>query len=104
MRPQVEVKLASLHPQCPDHRELRRLLALSLDLLTAIDADHFNPGPTWPDIEPHLLRALAYFVRENDAIPDHLPEGFDNDMREFEALAERAEDLFGPFEYFHGGA
>ncbi len=102
LRPQVEAKLASLHPQCPDHRKLRRLAVLSLDLLTAIDEGRFNPGPSWPEIEPRLLRALAYFVRENDAIPDHLPEGFDDDMREFESLAERAEELFGRFECFHG--
>jgi hypothetical protein len=46
------------------------------------------------------LRALAYFVRGVDAIPDHLPHGFDDDMREFKLLAERAATVFGTFEGF----
>jgi hypothetical protein len=98
LRPQIEAKLDRLHPHCPDHCELRRLVTLSLDLLSAVDNGRFNPGPDWPQVEPRLLRALAYFVREGDAIPDHLPHGFDDDMREFEALAERAGALFGLFE------
>jgi uncharacterized membrane protein YkvA (DUF1232 family) len=98
LRPQIEAKLERLHPECPDHRELRRLAALSLDLLTAVHEKRFNPGPTWGELEPWLLRALAYLVREGDAIPDHLPGGFDDDMREFQALANRADDLFSVFE------
>src|SRR4051794_27290653 len=37
LRPQIEAKLARLHPTCPDHRELRRLVSVSLDLLSAVD-------------------------------------------------------------------
>jgi hypothetical protein len=100
LRPQIEAKLARLHPTCPDHQELRRLVTLAFELLTAVAEGRFHPGPSWPEIEPRLLRALAYLVREGDAIPDHLPEGFDDDMREFRSLAERATDLFGAFEGF----
>lgn len=98
LRPQIQAKLDRLHPNCPDHLELQRLVTLSLELLSAVDAGRFNPGPTWAEVEPRLLRALAYFVQEGDAIPDHLPHGFDDDMREFKGLAERANDLFGVFE------
>jgi hypothetical protein len=98
LRPQIEAKLERLHPTCPDHRELRRLVTLSMDLLTAVDEGRFNPGPVWSDVEPRLLRALAYFVREGDAIPDHLPGGFDDDRREFQDLADRANELFSIFE------
>ncbi|MFO1499104.1 MAG: hypothetical protein U1G07_12040 [Verrucomicrobiota bacterium] len=98
LRPEIEEKLAQLHPTCPDHLQLRRLVTLSLDLLSSVDAGHFNPGPAWPRVEPRLLRALAYFVRGVDAIPDHLPHGFDDDMREFQELADRASGLFDMFE------
>ncbi len=98
LRPQIEAKLERLHPECPDHQELRRLVTLSIDLLSAVDEHRFNPGPTWSQVEPRLLRALAYFVREGDAIPDHLPGGFDDDMREFQVLAEQANELFSTFE------
>lgn len=101
LRPQIEAKLERLHPTCPDHRELRRLVTLSLELLTAVDSGLFNPGPAWPQVEPRLLRALAYFIREGDAIPDHLPHGFDDDMREFRELAERASEVFVVFEALH---
>jgi hypothetical protein len=98
LRPEIEAKLASLHPECPDHQELRRLVLLSLDLLTAVDHGTFDPGPAWAQVEPRLLRALAYFVRDGDAIPDHLPHGFDDDMREFQELAEKASVLLAAFE------
>jgi hypothetical protein len=98
LRPQIEAKLAQLHPSCPDHRELNRLVRLSLELLTAVDENRFNPGPGWTQVEPRLLRALAYFIREGDAIPDHLPHGYDDDMREFSQLAQRAGELFSLFE------
>lgn len=98
LRPQIEAKLDRLHPTCPDHRELRHLVTLSLELLTAVDSGRFNPGAAWVQVEPRLLRALAYFVREGDAIPDHLPHGFDDDTREFRELAERASEVFTVFE------
>jgi hypothetical protein len=101
LRPQIEAKLERLHPTCPDHRELRHLVTLSLELLTAADSGRFKPGPGWEQVEPRLLRALAYFVREGDAIPDHLPHGFDDDMREFRELAERASEVFTVFEALH---
>jgi hypothetical protein len=98
LRPEIEAKLARLHPACPDHLELGRLVRLSLELLEAVDAGRFDPGPSWTQVEPRLLRALAYFVREGDAIPDHLPHGFDDDMREFSELAEQAGVVFSAFE------
>ena len=98
LRPQIEDKLGQLHPHCPDHRQLHRLVTLCLDLLTAVDEGRFEPGPDWPEVEPRVLRALAYFLKEGDAIPDHLPAGFDDDMREFSELAQRTTDLFDRFE------
>jgi Fe-S oxidoreductase len=90
LRPQIEAKLSRLHPECPDHRELRRLVNRSLDLLVAVEEGRFDPGPDWAEVEPRLLRALAYLLSAEDAIPDHLPDGFDDDMREFQSLANHA--------------
>lgn len=98
LRVEIEAKLAKLHPTCPDHQELRRLVLLCLDLLTAIDQKRFDPGEDWAELEPRLLRALAYFVRAGDAIPDHLPHGFDDDIREFRGFAKKASSLFSKFE------
>lgn len=98
LRPEIEAKLARLHPECPDHQELARLVRLSLDLLEAVDEGRFDPGRMWPKVEPSLLRALAYFVREGDAIPDHLPHGFDDDMREFAEMARGADAILHTFE------
>jgi hypothetical protein len=102
LRPEIEAKLEQLDPACPDHRRLRRLVTLSLDLLTAVDERRFDPGPAWLEVEPRLLRALAYFIREDDAIPDHLPGGLEDDMREFRDLEERANLLFTVFEAGYG--
>jgi hypothetical protein len=98
LRAEIEAKLEKLHPTCPDHQELRRLVLLCLDLLTAVDHKQFDPGPDWAQVEPRLLRALAYFVRAGDAIPDHLPHGFDDDMREFRGFAKKASSVFSRFE------
>jgi hypothetical protein len=97
LRAEIEAKLARLRPDCPDHVELRRLVGLSLELLEAVDGGRYDAGPFWAEVEPRVLRALAYFVREGDAIPDHLPSGFDDDMREFAELAEHADALFTVF-------
>jgi hypothetical protein len=98
LRPEIEAKLQQLNLNDPIHRELHHLVGLSLDLFDAVDADKYRPGKDWPEIEPRLKRALAYFVRSGDAIPDHEPTGFDDDHREFRDLAQRAELLLAHFE------
>jgi len=101
LRPEVEVKLKQLNLNDPIHRELHHLVNLSLDLFDAIDTGIYQPGKDWPEIEPRLKRALAYFVKSGDAIPDHEPTGFDDDHREFRDLAQRAELLLVHFEAHH---
>jgi hypothetical protein len=98
LRPEVEAKLKQLNLNDPIHRELHHLVSLSLDLFDAVDAGRYQPGKDWPEIEPRLKRALAYFVKSGDAIPDHEPTGFDDDHREFRDLAQRAELLLAHFE------
>jgi hypothetical protein len=98
LRPEVEAKLTQLNLNDPIHRELHHLVSLSLDLFDAVDAGQYQPGKDWLEIEPRLKRALAYFVRSGDAIPDHEPTGFDDDHREFRDLARRAELLLAHFE------
>jgi hypothetical protein len=98
LRPQAEAKLRQLNPDDPIHRELHRLVTLCLNLFIAVDAERYQPGKDWLEIEPRLRRALAYFVKQYDAIPDHEPTGFDDDHREFRLLSERAELLLAHFE------
>jgi hypothetical protein len=97
-RPEIEAKLKQLNLKDPIHRELHHLVGLSLDLFEAVDARKYRPGKDWVEIEPRLKRALAYFVKSEDAIPDHEPTGFDDDHREFRDLAQRAELLLTHFE------
>jgi hypothetical protein len=101
LRPEIEEKLKQLNLNDPIHLELHHLVNLSLDLFDAVDARLYQPGKDWPEIEPRLKRALAYFVKSGDAIPDHEPTGFDDDHREFRDLAQRAELLLAHFEAHH---
>jgi len=101
LRPEVEAKLRQLNLNDPIHRELHHLVSLSVDLFDAVDVGRYQPGKDWPEIEPRLKRALAYFVKSGDAIPDHEPTGFDDDHREFRDLAQRAELLLAHFEAHH---
>jgi hypothetical protein len=98
LRPEIEAKLEQLNLNDAIHRELHHLVGLSLELFEAVDNGEYRPGKDWPEIELRLKRALAYFVRTGDAIPDHEPTGFDDDHREFRDLAQRAELLLAHFE------
>ena len=98
LRPEIEAKLQQLNLNDPIHRELHHLVGLSLELFEAVDAGKYKPANDWSEIEPRLKRALAYFVKAGDAIPDHEPTGFDDDHREFRDLAQRAELLLAHFE------
>ncbi len=101
LRPEVEAKLTQLNLHDPIHRELDHLVRLCLELFSAVEKGKYRPGKDWAEIEPRLKRALAYFVRGKDAIPDHEPTGFDDDHREFRELAKRAELLLAHFEAHH---
>ena len=45
LRPQIEAKLARLHPACPDHRELRRLVSVSLGIALRRGRQTVRSGP-----------------------------------------------------------
>ncbi len=55
----------------------------------AIDSGEYSKPEDWAELEPWLQQALAYFVSGQDAIPDHFADGFEDDHREFTALADR---------------
>ena len=97
LRPEIDAKLASLDLSNPIHAELYRLVTLSHDLLETVDQGRYRTGPDWPDLDPWLRRALAYFVKANDAIPDHFADGFDDDHREFKRLETK---LGGMLDHF----
>lgn len=89
LRPEIEEKLARLDLANPVHVELDRLVRLSLALLEAVDRGAYRKPRGWARMDPWLRRALAYFVKTYDAIPDHFADGFDDDHREFRELEER---------------
>lgn len=98
LRPEIEAKLQSLDPANPLHAELHRLVTWSLELLEAVDCQRYRVPPDWHEMDPWLRRALAYFVKTHDAIPDHFADGFDDDHREFKALEEKLGGLLAHFE------
>lgn len=95
---EVENRLAVLDAHHPSAQELGRLCRDCVGLLRAVQEGWFDPGPEWPGIEARLVKALAYFLRGLDAIPDHEPGGLQDDLREFREFAERAADLLTQYE------
>jgi hypothetical protein len=91
LRPELEKRFLTLNPANPTHQAFLRLVNDALDLLAAVDRNDFVPGPGWPDLARRLCRALAYLLRGEDVIPDHLPGGLTDDQRELEDWQRRAE-------------
>lgn len=89
LRPQIEAKLKTLDLTQPLHGELFLRVKQSLELFEAIDAGTYPRPNDWEVLEPWLQRALAYFISHEDAIPDHFADGFEDDHREFNDLANR---------------
>lgn len=101
LQPEVEEKLALLDPDNAVHSELARLVRLSLALVEAVDNGTYRKPRGWARMEPWLRRALAYFVKTHDSIPDHYEDGFDDDHREFRSLEDRLAGTLAHFEAWH---
>ena len=97
LRPGIDAKLTSLDLANPIHAELYRLVTLSHALLETVDQGRYRIGPDWPDLDPWLRRASAYFVKANDAIPDHFADGFDDHHRESKPLETQLGGMLDPF-------
>ncbi|MCC6234696.1 MAG: hypothetical protein IT580_18785 [Verrucomicrobiales bacterium] len=97
LRPEVEAKLASLDLSLPLHVDLHRRVTLVMEMLEAIETGKYRTLDNWSEMEPWLHRAIAYFVKAGDAIPDHFEDGLEDDHREFVALGEK---LGGMLEHF----
>lgn len=91
-------KLDALDPSNPEHASFTRLVEDALGLLAVVDRGEYEPGPGWPELARRLCRALAYVVKDGDAIPDHLPGGLADDRRELDDWAARAETELLRFE------
>lgn len=98
LRPQIEPKLAYLDLTRPLEADLHHRVVQALELFEAIHSRQF-PAPTdWDVLEPWLQRALAYFVKCGDAIPDHFADGYEDDHREFAEMAKRLGVVLDRFE------
>lgn len=100
LRPQVEKKLATLNLERPLDADLHARVTRALELFEAVDNGDYQPPPEWPELAPWLSRALAYFVKNGDAIPDHFEDGFEDDHREFVRMGERLGVLLDHFEFW----
>lgn len=98
LRPEVEAKLATLSLDRPLEADLHRRATQALELFEAVDAGEYTPPENWPELAPWLSRALAYFVKNGDAIPDHFEDGFEDDHREFVQMGERLGVLLDHFD------
>ena len=98
LRPEVEAKLTELDLGKPVHADLHRRVRLALDLYEAVQRGAYGKPRGWREVEPRLGRALSYFVKTHEAIPDHFEDGFDDDHREFVDLGDRLGVLMDHFE------
>lgn len=101
LRPQVEEKLATLDRSRPLEADLHRRVSLALALFEAVEAGRYRKPDNWEELSPWLSRALAYFIKNGDAIPDHFEDGFEDDHREFVRLGERLGVMLDHFEAWH---
>lgn len=97
LRPDVDAKLATLDLSHPVQADLHRRVTLAMALFEAVDAGEYRAPEGWSELEPWLARALAYFVQNTDAIPDHFEDGYEDDHREFVELGERLGGLLDHF-------
>lgn len=98
LRSEVEARLTQLNPADPQSVEFARIARDCVDLFAALDSGRFTPSPEWRSLEGPLYKALAYFLRGADAIPDDQPGGLADDFREFQEFGERAATLLIEFE------
>lgn len=98
LRPQIEGKLSTLDRSHPAQADLHHRVSVALELFEAVHAQTFAAPREWPELEPWIQRALAYFVSNTDAIPDHFADGYEDDHREFLQLGERLGVLLDAFE------
>lgn len=98
LRPQIEGKLSTLDRSDPVQADLYRRVLIALELFEAVHSKTFDPPREWPELEPWIKRALAYFLSHSDSIPDHFADGFEDDHREFLQLGERLGVLLDAFE------
>ncbi len=98
LRPEIEGKLATLDLSAPIQADLHRRVTLALELFEAVDTGKYRTPRDWPKVLPWLCRSLAYFVKNQDAIPDHFADGFEDDHRELVELGRRLGVLLDHFE------
>jgi len=68
-------------------------------LLMAAQFGEFGPMPA--GVRERLLRVLAYVRKENDAVPDFKPGGFEDDLREVRAATSELGGLLQRFKEWH---
>ncbi|MBL9137266.1 MAG: hypothetical protein JNK85_15445 [Verrucomicrobiales bacterium] len=98
LKPEVEAKLATLDLNHPVQADLHRRVTQALALLEAVESEAYQAPDDWPEMQPWLARALAYFVKNGDAIPDHFEDGFEDDHREFVEMGEKLGVMLDHFE------
>ncbi|MCC7376775.1 MAG: hypothetical protein IT581_19100 [Verrucomicrobiales bacterium] len=98
LKPEVQTKLSTLNLDHPVQADLHRRVSQALALLEAVEAGTYRAPDDWHEMQPWLARALAYFVKNGDAIPDHFEDGFEDDHREFVEMGEKLGVLLDHFE------
>lgn len=98
LKPEVEAKLSTLDLRHPVQADLHRRVTQALALLECVESGDYKVPEDWEEMQPWLARALAYFVKNSDAIPDHFEDGFEDDHREFVLMGERLGVLLDHFE------
>jgi uncharacterized membrane protein YkvA (DUF1232 family) len=91
----LHTKLGKLASESLAHRFVEQNCRLFLALLMAAQKGSFAEAS--PADLVRLLKVLAYVRRDEDMIPDYLPGGYTDDLREVRAATTELSDLLGSF-------
>ena len=91
----LELKLRNLSRGDLAHRSIEQNCRTIVELLRAVYQGDYKSA-SQANCE-RLLRALAYVRKDDDAIPDHRPDGFRDDLQEIRLLTTDLHSLLQDF-------
>ncbi len=97
--PDLRAKLARLRKDNLREHYLKQRSDLLIGLLSAAQACEFRLAT--PEDRERLLRVLAYVRKDDDAIPDSLPDGFTDDHDLMRQVCCELKSVLGRYQAWH---
>ena len=93
--PDLKIKLSKLAVHELSHRFIEQNCRTIIALLQAVEEGSFKEAS--PKDCERLLRVLAYVRKDDDAIPDYRPDGFNDDQQEVRTVTSDLDHLLRTF-------